>query len=103
MSAEDLTTQPGVALQQDLALATLIGCTHLERNGHHFGVGMADVDVKEQAGFLAAHPDLYYYRGEALHLRINAGRIALGSLDAPGLGGAADPVWDAMDEVDYPH
>ena len=36
MSAEDLTTQAGVAVQQDLALATLIGATHVERNGHHY-------------------------------------------------------------------
>ena len=41
MSAEDLTTQSGIALQQDLALATLIGATHVERNGHHYVDGMA--------------------------------------------------------------
>ena len=40
MSAEDLTTQAGVAVQQDLALATLIGATHVERNGHHYVDGM---------------------------------------------------------------
>ena len=36
MSAEDLTTQAGLSVQQDLALATLIGCEHVERNGHHY-------------------------------------------------------------------
>ena len=31
----------GVAVQQDLALATLVGITHIERNGHHYVDGMA--------------------------------------------------------------
>lgn len=39
MSAEDLSAQAGLAVQQDLALATLIGCQTTERNGHHFGDG----------------------------------------------------------------
>lgn len=40
MSAEDLTTQSGLALQQDLVLAALIGAGHIERNGHHYVDGM---------------------------------------------------------------
>ena len=42
MSGEDLTTQGGIAVQQDLALATLVGATHVERNGHHSVNGMAE-------------------------------------------------------------
>ena len=34
MSAEDLTTQAGLSLQQDLALLNLLGIHHVERNGH---------------------------------------------------------------------
>ena len=60
MSAEDLTTQAGVAVQQDLALATLIGATHVERNGHHYVDGMTRRAAGEQDAFLAAHPDLYH-------------------------------------------
>ena len=41
MSAEDLTTQAGLAVQQDLALVNLIGLTHVERNGHHYVDGFA--------------------------------------------------------------
>jgi hypothetical protein len=41
MSAEDLTIQAGIALQQDLALVSLLGITHVERNGHHYVDGMA--------------------------------------------------------------
>ena len=41
MSAEDLTTWPGVSVQQDLALVSLLGLTHVERNAHHFIDGMS--------------------------------------------------------------
>src|SRR5262249_21073392 len=41
MSGEDLTTQGGLAVQQDLALVNLLGLTHVERNGHHYVNGMA--------------------------------------------------------------
>ena len=91
MSAEDLTTQAGLAVQQDLALATLIGCTHVERNGHHYVHGMDVAPEAEQAAFLAAHPDLYRRRGASTVLRIEDGRLALGSLETPGLGSAVLP------------
>ena len=41
MSGEDLTTQAGLSVQQDLALVNLLGITHVERNGHHYVDGMA--------------------------------------------------------------
>ena len=41
MSAEDLTTLAGVSVQQDLALVSLLGLDHVERNGHHFIDGMS--------------------------------------------------------------
>ncbi|HSI00675.1 MAG TPA: mandelate racemase, partial [Reyranella sp.] len=41
MSAEDLTTWPGTSVQQDLALVSLLGLTHVERNAHHFIDGMS--------------------------------------------------------------
>ena len=59
MSAEDLTIQAGLALQQDLALVSLLGITHVERNGHHYVNGMAALGAGEQQAFLDAHPDLY--------------------------------------------
>ena len=96
MSAEDLTTQAGIAVQQDLALATLIGCTHIERNGHHYVNGMASASDAEQAAFLAAHPDLYIRSHGAVRVRIESGAIAIGTLDAPGLGGGPDPDFGAM-------
>ena len=91
MSAEDLTTQAGVAVQQDLALATLIGATHVERNGHHYVDGMTGAPTHEQDAFLAAHPDLYHRAPNGrVRLTIRDGAIALGSLDTPGLGRRPD-------------
>ena len=52
MSAEDLTTQAGLSVQQDLALVNLLGITHVERNGHHYVNGMAALPRAEQQAFL---------------------------------------------------
>jgi hypothetical protein len=91
MSAEDLTTQAGLAVQQDLALATLIGCSHVERNGHHYVRGMTGATEEERSAFLHAHPDLYREKHGSVLLRIERGRLAIGSLDQPGLGSAVLP------------
>jgi hypothetical protein len=97
MSAEDLTTQSGVAVQQDLALATLVGATHVERNGHHYVDGMAGAPQAEQDRFLAAHPDLYVRApGGRVRLAIRNGALALGSLETPGLAVGVMPDWSAM-------
>jgi L-alanine-DL-glutamate epimerase-like enolase superfamily enzyme len=101
MSAEDLTTQAGLCVQQDLALATLIGCTHVERNGHHYVNGMAAAPPREQQAFLAAHPDLYHDDQGTVRLSIRGGKIAIGSLDAPGLGSAVLPRTAALRECRY--
>ena len=91
MSGEDLTTQAGIAVQQDLALVSLLGLTHLERNGHHFIDGFGDRPAAEADAFLAAHPDLYHRQNGRVRLRIEQGRIALGSLACPGFASAALP------------
>jgi hypothetical protein len=97
MSAEDLTTQAGVAVQQDLALATLVGATHIERNGHHYVDGMAGAPDEEQLRFLAAHPDLYRRADGRVRLAIHAGSLGLASLArTPGLAVGAMPDWTAM-------
>ena len=96
MSGEDLTTQAGLAVQQDLALVNLLGIAHVERNGHHYVDGMAALPEQEQRAVLAAHPDLYEHSHGATRLRIRDGRIALGSLDGVGYASAAQPQWDTM-------
>lgn len=96
MSAEDLTTQAGLAVQQDLALVNLLGIRHVERNGHHYVNGMAALPQAEQDAFLAAHPDVYERSHGAVRLRIRDGEIALASLDTPGFASGALPDFGAM-------
>jgi hypothetical protein len=101
MSGEDLTLQAGLAVQQDLALATYIGVDHLERNGHHYVRGMEDIPDVEQRAFLEAHPDLYTKDGDFVRLQIVGGVISLKSLDCPGFASAAEPEWNRMRQVSY--
>jgi len=101
MSGEDLTLQPGLALQQDLALASLIGLDHLERNGHHYVKGMEDLPEEEQRAFLEAHPDLYTKDGDLVRLQILNGILNIGSLACPGFASKAEPKWSAMRQVAY--
>ncbi|MFA6266353.1 MAG: mandelate racemase [Pseudolabrys sp.] len=98
MSAEDLTTQGGVAVQQDLMLATLVGATHVERNGHHYVDGMAGAPQAEQDAFLAAHGDLYARAANGrARLSIVKGDISLRSIaQAHGLATMVKPDWSAM-------
>jgi hypothetical protein len=97
MSAEDLTIQAGVALQQDLALVSLLGITHVERNGHHYVNGMAGLGDAEQQAFLRAHPDLYEHSHGAVRLRIRDGMLAIGSLaGGTGFASGAEPDWASM-------
>jgi L-alanine-DL-glutamate epimerase-like enolase superfamily enzyme len=99
MSAEDLSTQPGLALQQDLALVALLGLDHVERNGHHYVRGLSALPAGEQAAWLAAHPDLYVRDGDLVRLRIEHGRVSIGSLAAPGFAVGAEPDWSSLREV----
>lgn len=96
MSAEDLTTQAGLGVQQDLALVSLIGCRHVERNGHHYVNGMAGAPEPEQLAFYEAHSDLYSRANGVTRVSINDGKIALGSLSCQGFAADAEPDWSAM-------
>ncbi|HLS87546.1 MAG TPA: enolase C-terminal domain-like protein [Burkholderiales bacterium] len=96
LSGEDLTTQAGLAVQQDLALASLLGLGHVERNGHHYVNGMAGLPEEEQAAFLEAHADLYERSHGAVRLRISGGELAIGSLGCPGFASGALPDWTRM-------
>lgn len=96
MSGEDLTTQAGLSVQQDLALVNLLGITHVERNGHHYVNGMAALSGAEQQDFLLAHTDVYEQSHGAVRLKIKKGRIALGSLACTGFASAAMPDFHSM-------
>jgi len=96
MTGEDLTIQAGIALQQDLALVSLLGLTHVERNGHHYVNGMAGLPANEQEQFLVNHDDLYEQTYGAVRVRIKGGMMQMKSLDCPGFASRAMPDWHAM-------
>ena len=89
-------------MQQDLALVSLLGIGHVERNGHHYINGMAASPAAEQQAFLTAHPDLYHEAGGTVRLTIRDGRIALGSLGCAGFATAAMPDFGSMREMPMP-
>jgi len=100
VTAEDLTCQAGLAVQQDLALGALIGTTHAERNGHHYVDGFASAPAAEAQAFLAAHPDLYEADGSNVRLSIHHGDLLTGSLRAPGFATSVHPDWSALNPLE---
>jgi len=102
ITAEDLTCQAGLAVQQDLALGALIGVTHAERNGHHYVDGFANAPASEALAFLAAHPDLYWRDGRNIRLSIHDGDLVTGSLAAPGFATSVHPDWTALSPLQQP-
>ncbi|ANM06533.1 TIM barrel domain-containing protein (plasmid) [Rhizobium phaseoli] len=99
LSGEDLTCQAGLAVQQDLALVSLLGLSHVERNGHHYVAGMQAAPQAEKARFAAAHPDLYEEGADGPLLSIRDGRIAIGSLGVIGYASGALPEFEAMEPL----
>ena len=77
----------------------MLGIAHVERNGHHYVRGMDGAPEAEQQAFLHAHPDLYRVVQGSVGLRVEGGRIRLGSLDCVGYASAAEPLWDALTEM----
>lgn len=106
MSAEDLTTLAGVCVQQDLALVSAMGLTHVERNGHHFVDGFAGRPKEEAVRFMEEYPELYADTPRGPRLAIREGMIELASVNAAkGLGAAIEPdtrAMDAMPKANWP-
>lgn len=98
MSAEDLTTQAGLAVQQDLALVNLLGLTHVERNGHHYVDGFVGqgAGAAEAQAFLQAQPGLYEAHGGRVRLAVHGGELDIASLAAPGFAAGAHPDWASL-------
>jgi hypothetical protein len=91
VSAEDLTCQAGLALQQDTALVAFHGLSHAERNGHHYVDGFVNTPEAEALAFLAAHADLYRQSNGRVSLIVNGGAISTRSLACPGFACALAP------------
>jgi len=100
VSAEDLTCQAGLGIEQDTALVATLGLTHAERNGHHYVDGFGPAPDEEAARFAAAHPDLYRKQGSRIGLAFERGSLPTASLlSAPGFAGAAEPDWSSLDPL----
>lgn len=91
ISAEDLTCQAGLAVQQDTALVAFHGLTHAERNGHHYVDGFINTPHDEADAFLAAHPDLYEKSGDGVRLAVRDGMLSTQSLFTNGFACAVPP------------
>ncbi|TYL92940.1 hypothetical protein FXB40_23395 [Bradyrhizobium rifense] len=102
ITGEDLTCQPGLALQQDLALGALLCLEHAERNGHHYVDGFGDTPVVEAKAFAAAHPDLYADAGQGIRLSIHDGGLLTGSLNVAGFATSVHPDWSALRPLEQP-
>jgi hypothetical protein len=102
MSAEDLTSQAGLSVQQDLALVNLLGLTHVERNGHHYVNGFSGQGAgpDEQQAFLRAQPGLYENTRGSVRLAVSNGQINLSSLASPGFATGAYPDWQSLRPID---
>ncbi len=96
LTGEDLTCQAGLAVQQDTALAALLGLAHVERNGHHYAPGFGVAPVAEAERFAAAHPEFYASGDGGPHLAIRAGMLETGGLAVPGFASAVLPDWDSL-------
>ena len=102
LSGEDLTMQAGVAVQQDLLLVSLLGLSHVERNGHHYVNGMSALSQAEQTEFHATYPSLYTASNGVVRLNIEQGQINLTSLKTQGFATAkslAQIDWNEMQRI----
>jgi len=91
ISAEDLTCQAGLAIQQDNALVAFHGLKHAERNGHHYVDGFANTPALEAESFLAAHSDLYEKSDGIVRLAVHDGTVTTEPLAVPGFACALQP------------
>ncbi|HYH38231.1 MAG TPA: hypothetical protein VD860_08425 [Azospirillum sp.] len=106
ISAEDLTCQAGLSVQQDTALVALLGIGHAERNGHQYVDGFAGAPDEEAEAFLAAHPGFYARQdgphGGGVRLNTGDGSLPTAPLRVPGFAHAAEPRWDSLQPLAAP-
>ncbi|MGA0570898.1 hypothetical protein ACO2Q9_09285 [Variovorax sp. VNK109] len=98
LSGEDLTCQAGLAVQQDTLLASSLGVTHIERNGHHYVDGFGIAPEAESQAFARAFHGFYSQTGKP-RLAVADGRLSLASLHVPGFASSAAPHWDSLQPI----
>jgi hypothetical protein len=93
LTGEDLCTLGPVALQQDLAMMSVLGIEHVERNGHHYYRGLSMLPREWQHAALDLHRDLYADHPLGFTcLRIANGTVNLSSTNAACFG--VEPAFD---------
>jgi hypothetical protein len=93
LTGEDLANLGPVALLQDLAMMSLLGIEHVERNGHHYYRGLTLWPEDWQDAIFASHKDLYTRHGEGfVCLNIIKGQVALESVNSAPFG--VKPLFD---------
>ncbi len=100
LSAEDLTSMPLAALQQDFAVVSAMGLANAERNGHHFFYGLKHLTEREKESARAHYPELYRCADHELFLNIRNGRVDVSNLQQPGLGIVEEPDWTSMQPLE---
>lgn len=85
-----------VPVQQDLAMASILGLTHVERNGHHYCHGLDHLSKKEVEACLSNHPKFYEPFKDGARIRISDGFIDVSSLHNQGFGSVMEPDFDFM-------
>jgi hypothetical protein len=98
LSGEDLAGVGPVAMLQDLAMASLLGITHVERNGHHYFKGLTMHSEALQFQVLHSHPDLYQSSNRGFpSLRIENGCVTLHSVNQSPFGFSPDIPLDTFE------
>jgi hypothetical protein len=99
LSGEDLTNV-GIALLQDLAVQSALGCSSVERNGHHYFAGLSQFPHALQEQLLRTHGDLYLRTAEGWpRLDLRAGRVALRSVQRAPFGVSELPPLDGCAQL----
>ena len=85
MTGEDLCCVGMVSLQQDLALVSTLGLSHVEKNGHHYHPGL--YYLGDHANWaLQDHETLYEPINDVVSPKIVDGRFDVTSLNCAGFG-----------------
>jgi len=99
MTGEDLCCVGVVPLQMDLALSSVLGLTHVERNGHHYHRGLSYLPSSMYDDILEKHGDLYRSVDGIPALTIKDGMLNLTSVNRDGFGYRIDPRFEEYQAV----
>jgi hypothetical protein len=87
LSGEDLANIGPVSLMQDLAVMSILGIPHVERNGHQYFLGLKGFPQDIQCRVAETYPDLYKQKDGLVTLAIAGGKISLDGVNRIGFGG----------------